>query len=249
MTKYPLDSQALEEIARDTLQHDKAQRELISGLLDLLKEGLNEVDSENEWGEDVEKVLSAMRSRRLDYENHRFNQKNGYKVNQNSPYAADETLNNSPASLDHVVGTVLKSGRIDLMGEAQLNAVEASFSEEMGEADIARHFDEQPKRKKKPKKVKNMTLEEINALEKAMDNSSDIYKVSARIKNLARGTDASLTSVGEALCNSYTHVAKSLYDFADTIQDRETKVKLIELIRKSEEMPGQFIAAIKNGVR
>lgn len=249
MSKYPLDAKALEDISRDILQHDRAQCELIAGLCALLREGLNEVDSENEWAEDVEKVLNAMRSRRLDYENHRFNQKNGYKVNQNSPYAANETLNKSPATPDHVVETVLKSGRIDLMGEAQLNSVEAGFGGEMDEADIARHFDEQPKKKKKPKKTKQMTLEELESLEKAMDNSNDIYKVSARIKNLARGTDASLTGVGDMLCNTFTHVAKNLYDFADTISDKETKLKLIELIRQNENMPAQFIAAIKNGVR
>lgn len=218
-----MDAKAIQDIATDILQHNSAQNEIISGLCALLKEGLSEVESENEWAEDVEKVLNALQKRRLDYENHRFNQKNGYNVRQNSPYAGP-------------------------IGEAKID-IEVP-GEEMSPEDIARHFNEAPKRKKKRnKKSKAMTLEEIEAWEKAQDNSNDIYKVSARIKNLARSSDASLTAVGDMLCNTYTHVAKSFYDFAETISDKETKIKLIELIKKNEIMPAQFIAAIKNGAR
>jgi len=90
------------------------------------------------------------------------------------------------------------------------------------------------------------TLEEIEAWEKANNDSNDIYRLSARVKNLAviEGK-ASLTPVGAMLCNTYTHVLKALYDFSETIQDKAVKDRLVEILRNSESMPAKFILASK----
>lgn len=120
---------------------------------------------------------------------------------------------------------------------------------EMNEHELANHFKENAPKKKVVVEPKLETKEDIEAWEKAQDNSNDIYRISARVKNLARGADASLTPVGEALCNTYTHVLKELYDFAETVKNKKTKAKLLEILRKNEVMPGNFIAAVKNGVR
>ena len=128
--------------------------------------------------------------------------------------------------------------------------VEESFGEEMSEDDIAAFFKEPKVKKKKTKKLKNMTLEEIESWEKAQNNSNDIYRVSARIKNLARDAiKANLTAQGDMVVNSFTHVVKAFYDFAETVADKETKIKLIELARKQEEAPANLLAALGSGVK
>jgi hypothetical protein len=92
------------------------------------------------------------------------------------------------------------------------------------------------------KNLNEMTLEEIQDWEKEQDNSTDIYKIAARIKNLARVDGrASLTPVGDSLCNVYTHIIKRLYDFADTLKSEDEKKCLYELVKKSEAMPGDLI--------
>lgn len=126
----------------------------------------------------------------------------------------------------------------------------------MSEADVAALFNEKPKKKKRQKPQKPVeemtTMEEIKAMEAAHDNSNDIYRVSARIKNLARfgdGPVATLTPAGEALCNTFTHLIVELYTFADTVKNKAVRAKLLEIIKKNEALPGNFIAAMKNGVK
>lgn len=237
MDKYPLDAQALEDISRDILQHSRAQDILIVELRSLLEDAMEDVDedAQPEWFEDAEILFKTISARKVDYENHRFNQQNGYNKKSNSPYPDIKPL---------------PSGRIDVVDEAKLNSVESDFGPQMSEEEIARHFGEAT-RKKKPKKskLKAMTNEEILEWEKAQDNSNDIYKVSARVKNLARVGGATLTPAGDMLCNTFTHTLKALYDFAETVEDKSVKIKLIEAIRNQESMPASLVAAFSAGVK
>lgn len=227
MNKYPLDAQALEDISRDILQHNRAQLKLIVDLAELLRTAMECVDEddadENPWLDDANDLLATLSTRNREFANHRFNQKNGYNLKSNSPYADEGTGNDTN--------------------------VDDGFGTPMTEEEVARHFNEEKPRKKKKKKLSKMTLEEINEWEKAQDNSNDIYKVSARIKNLARGGGAVLTPAGDMLCNTFTHTVKALYDFAETIQDKDIKIKLIDTIRKQENMPASLVAAFSAGVR
>src|SRR6202453_167004 len=106
---------------------------------------------------------------------------------------------------------------------------------------MARHFHEKrqtKKTKESEKTLKEMSIEEIEEWERAQDNSNDIYKIKARIANLARGPGMSLTPQGEILCNSFVHMLKEMYDFADKIEDKPTKIQLISIIRNQESVPG-----------
>lgn len=232
MNKYPLDEHGIQNIIRDFVQHDLAQRELIDRLAGFLIQSLPYVDEDDsELKEDAQKLLKELYSRKLDFSNFRFDQQNGHKTEAISPYAGDPGKN------------------IDIVTETQLNQVEEGFGEPMSEAELAAHFGESLPKKKKSKSINKMSLEEIQEWEKKQDNSNDIYKVSARVKNLARSGNANLTPVGDMLCNTFTHVLKAYYDFAESLQDKEVKIKLIELTRKQEEMPGHFIAATQAGVK
>lgn len=234
MNRYPLDNQAIEEISRDIISQHRAQNEIIKNLLGFLSDAMDEMGADDtDWHADASKYLRQMGVRKTDYENHRFNQKNGYNVTDKSPFPA------SQADL---------GVKIEPMAENKLNAMESTFGEEMSEEDLAEHFNVPKPKKKKQKTLNKMSLEEIESWEKSQDNSNDIYKVSARIKNLARTGGANLTPTGEILCNTYTHVVKGFYDFAETVEDKDTKIKLIELIKKSENMPGTLMAAVNAGV-
>lgn len=120
----------------------------------------------------------------------------------------------------------------------------------MTEEELARHFGESLPPIVEVKPISKMTVEEVGEWEKAQDNSNDIYKIAARVKNLARANGtASLTPVGEALCNTFVHVAKTIYDFAETVSDPTIRIKLIEVMRSQEGMPANFIAAHHAGVK
>lgn len=131
--------------------------------------------------------------------------------------------------------------------EARLNEQEAGFGNTMSEADVAKHFSE-PAPVQKPSNSLPKTQEELDKYEEALNNSNDIYRIAARVKNLARGGGGSLTPVGEMMCNSFVHVLKALYDFAETIPEPH-KTNLIELVRNKEGMPADLIAAAGSGVR
>lgn len=237
MNKYPLDQQGIQNIANDFLKHDLAQREIMNKLVGYLREAMAYVDDEEqEWYGEAEILVQTLYKRKMDFDNFRFDQQNGHKQEEISPYPD---------------GPQLPSGeRLGAAQEQALNDVEEGFGPPMTTEELAAYFGESlPKKPKKVKAVHKMDLQEIQEWEKQQDNSTDIYKIAARVKNLARGGDATLTPVGESLCNVYVHVLKAFYDFADILDDKDTKIKLHELIRKQEGMPGNFIAATHAGVR
>jgi hypothetical protein len=71
-------------------------------------------------------------------------------------------------------------------------------------------------------------------------NNNDLYAIDARVKNLARDWDASLTPMGVILCNHFTFVLKDLYDFSETLTNKD-KEKLQEILRSHEGMPRKII--------
>jgi hypothetical protein len=78
-------------------------------------------------------------------------------------------------------------------------------------------------------------------VEKPM-TEEDLYAIAARVKNAARmSVGGNLTATGEQLCNSFVHLFKAFYDFADTLNDKD-KERLKELVRSQEIVPGDFIA-------
>lgn len=229
MARYPLDDKAIEEISRDLLLHHRGQKNLVNQLLALLKEATDDNDGESDWYRDARSLLKDVSRRGIEFENHRFNQKNGHNTDSRSPFPAEPSEN------------------------IQLEADEETGDpSEMSEADVANLFQveiEEPKRVK-TKKLSKMTIEEIESWEVAQENSNDIYKVSARMKNLARAAvKANLTPQGEMVTNSFVHVVKGLYDFAATIADKETRVRLEQYARKQEEVPANLISALGAGVR
>lgn len=127
---------------------------------------------------------------------------------------------------------------------------EEEKSGEMTEDELANHFNVPVPSKKEEPKFREMTLEQIEDWESKQDNNNSIYKVAARVKNAATAAaKGNLTSQGVILCNMFTHLFKNLYDFAETIPDKETKIKLIEVVRKSEDIPANLIEALAAGVR
>jgi hypothetical protein len=86
--------------------------------------------------------------------------------------------------------------------------------------------------------------DENQKLEKERFESTDIYRVSARVKNYV-DVEASLTPVGTILCNEFTHFIKAIYDFSETLtQDKKEELKA--LLRKNEEIPSKIISLAKN---
>lgn len=73
----------------------------------------------------------------------------------------------------------------------------------------------------------------------------DIYQISARIKNAAAVNDHAFSAQGVALCNMFTHVVKELYDFADTIEDKEVASKLRRVIERQETFPARLLDLFK----
>jgi hypothetical protein len=234
VTKYPLDNKAIENIANDLIRNHQAQDKLISLLSEHLKIAVAYIqrDGRNgeEWVQEADKLLKEMDIRAKDFDNLRFDQQNGHKDGVVSPY---EVVNDASTPID------------------MLDSLNTSMGPEtpMTEEELARHFGEKLPTKKVEMSVSDMTLEEINEWEAKQNNNNDIYKVAARVKNLARGSKATLTPVGESLCNVFVHVLKTFYDFAETIQDKDVRAKLIELVRTQEAMPGNFIEATHAGVK
>ncbi|CAK9253115.1 unnamed protein product [Sphagnum jensenii] len=222
--------------------HHRAQCTLIADLAEILRTAIEcvEDEDENPWVDDANTLLSTLSSRRIEFENHRFNQKNGHLTQSRSPFPAE---------------TFESIGHIDIKKEADLNAIESGFGDQMSEDEVANLFQEKPKvvkkkKKLKPVKLEKMNLEEIEEWEASQNNSNDIYKVSARIKNAARmAVKANLTPQGDMLANSFTHIVKAFYDFAETVSDKETKLRLIALTRKQEEVPANLIAALSAGMQ
>lgn len=129
--------------------------------------------------------------------------------------------------------------------EGRLNEAEAKLGPEMSTSELASHFNE-PTPTAKPEVIPK-TKEELDKWEKDQLNSNDIYRIAARVKNLAAG-NGSLTPVGEMMCNSFVHVLKAIYDFSETLPEPQ-KTQLGDLLRKHEDMPANLIAAAGAGVR
>lgn len=142
-------------------------------------------------------------------------------------------------------GSVMAWSIIDKIKEFVANE---NSCDEMSASDVAKLFNEvyaEEKYEKIPE-----TKEEIEAWERSQENSNDIYKVNARIKNLAReAVKANLTAQGDMVINSFTHVLKAFYDFAETVQDKETRTKLIALTRLQEGAPALLLTALGVGVK
>lgn len=133
----------------------------------------------------------------------------------------------------------------------QLNEIEEDFGGEMSPSEIAQMFGEQtPSTKingvdmslKDP--FHGMTLEEIEEWERTVEESNNIYKIKARLQNHWGGE---LNPAGEALLNTFTHVFKDLYTFAENIQDKNMRESLTERIKKHEKAPANLIATITRG--
>ena len=101
-----------------------------------------------------------------------------------------------------------------------------------------------------------MTTEELSKhfnepipVEKEAENDqNDLYRIAARVKNLAKETTGSLTPQGEILCNCYAHVLKSFYEFSKTLPEKDGTI-LHNLIRTHESMPSDVISASFAGIK
>ncbi|HXN74912.1 MAG TPA: hypothetical protein VN855_00285, partial [Candidatus Acidoferrum sp.] len=198
MNKYPLDHQGIQNIFNDFLKHDLAQREIMNKLVGYLREAMAWVDDDiNEtWYQEAETLVQELYKRKMDFDNFRFDQQNGHKQEEISPYST--------------VPQLIPGEHLGPAHEQAFNDAEEGFGPPMTTEELASYFGESlPKKPKKTKAVHKMDLQEIQEWEKQQDNSTDIYKIAARVKNLARSNDATLTQVGESLCNVYVHVLKS----------------------------------------
>ncbi len=252
--KYPIDSVTTETFIGHLVANDRAQRQLIQALTILLTEAMNEMGMEDtEWYPEAEALLNLQKKLKNEHETRLFNEKNGHVVVQDVAVSSKPDVSGEVIYIPGISGL----GQIeDPQLNANINEREKAFGEELSEAEIRQMFhDKSEKRTKKSVNMtakdpfKDMTLEEIEEWERTQDNSNDIYKVKARVANLARGSGGSLTAVGEMMVNSFVHVVKDLYDFAETIPDKSLKIAIIERVRKHEGMPGNLIAATSSNVR
>lgn len=223
--KYPLDSTTFVDTVNHLVENDKAQNVVIQKMGEVLESAMDASETDDaEWYTEAESILKDLHSLKMYHESRRFNEANGHFDNSKSGMAGIFRENSTPD---------------DAQGE-------------LSEDDLAKHFKEKRQTKKpkeQEKQLKDMTLQEIEAWESAQDNSNDIYKIKARVANLARGPGVSLTPQGEMLVNTYVHVLKSLYDFADKLEDKMVKIELVNLLRSHEIMPGTLISAAGAGVR
>jgi hypothetical protein len=223
--KYPLDQATYVETVGSIIEHEKTQTLLIQKMGDLLGIAIDSSYNENDepWVKEAETLLKDLQTLRVYHESRRFNEANLRAQNPEKTTPIINALSEEP-----------------------------SEAGEMSEEELAKHFKEKKegrKQKEKAKRLEEMSLDEIESWEKTQENSNDIYKIKARVANLARGGNMNLTPVGEILCNSYVHVLKALYDFAEKLDDKNVKIQLIQLIRNNEGMPGNIIAAAAAGVK
>ena len=252
--EYPLDSKTVDDYLGHIVGHERKQRQVQKDLIELLIEAMGTVPvadrRETPWYIKADRYLVKQKRLQVEHENRIFNEDNYKKANGlfNNIRVSPEVAKENYADVVPTLG--LNIGEIDAPEVTEkLNQKEAEFGEEMSEADAAKHFGVQVPKKVEQKPFSEMSLDEINSWEAKQNNSNDIYKVKARVANLARANGASLTPVGEMMVNTFVHVVKDLYDFADTIPDMQIRIKLIERIRKHEGMPGNLINAAGAGVR
>lgn len=218
--KYPLDEKTFSETIAHLVNNQTIHSAVIQNMSVLLEDATFLVDKEvqTDWHLATTTLLSELKSIGAYHETRRFNEANGHTE---IPQPVQQPI---------------------------LDAPESDFGGEMSEDELAKMFKERPKMKVKEKPLKEWTMDEIESWEKAQENSNDIYKVAARVKNLARGSNASLTQQGEMLCNTYVHVLMDLYQFASHIEDDVLRINLTRLIKGHEGMPGTLIAAAGAGV-
>lgn len=251
--KYPIDPLTTESFFGHLISHDRAQRQYIKALSGLLKEAMGEMGAEDtEWHGEALKLFKIQANINMLHENRLFDAKNGHQdkhtVTIEGPGPTGNLEQEEKISVPGVV--------INPEMNVHLNEAEKTFGEEMSEEELAKMFNEKPKKsnggvdmsKKHP--FKGMSLEEIEAWEAKQNSSNDLYKIKARMQNLAVGiSGGNLTPVGEMLVNSFVHLFKDLYDFAETVPDKEIKIALTEKVRKHESVPGNLIAAATAGVK
>lgn len=249
--KYPLDQLTADKFFGHLIANDRAQRKTIEVLTQLLTHAMSEMGAEDtDWYPDAELFFKHQKSIKMDHDNRLFNEKNGHAEPQSSMIISPETV-----QADYSDVKLGPSIQFDPEMNARTNEAEKSFGTEMSEEELAKIFNAKPAKKKageidmsEKEPFKGMTLDEIETWEAKQENNNDIYKVKARVKNHAVSTGAALTAVGEMMVNSFVHVAKDLYDFAETIPDKSLRIALTERIRKHETMPANLIAAASAGV-
>lgn len=112
---------------------------------------------------------------------------------------------------------------------------------QMSVSELARHFKEETP--KETKTVVPSDPEEYEKWQKEQHWANTLPRISARVKNAARSAGANLTPNGLALANTYTHLLKELYDFADKLPE-EHKDKLVTLLRSKESLVADYIAMV-----
>lgn len=264
--KFPIDAVTADAFFGHLVAHERAQRQMVQALTELLKEAIESAEMASEDGEapdwhyEAVKLLEIQAKIKMENETRLFNEKNGH----GTPIS---TLLTPEVAKTDYSGVKLSPQQItDPELNQQIANAESGFGGELSEAELARMFREGTKKAPAKKQtLKTMSKEEINRLpvhelqklvieaeeeEFRQDNSNDLYKIKGRVQNLAVGiSGGNLTAVGEMMVNSFVHVVKDLYDFADTLQDKETRAKLYERIKKHESMPGTLIAAAAGGVK
>jgi hypothetical protein len=230
------------------------QTVIITKLSELLDSAMYHAETDEEgWYKDSQELLQDLEDLKMFHDSRRWSGSN-FK-NQMQPEGKGLNLPALPAPKppsdegSHIVG--LPSLQFNDSLNQKANKEEEEFGESWDEESLSRYFKEKkPKKVREEKKtLKNMSIAEIEAWERAQDNATDIYKIKARMMNLARDGGASITPVGEILINSFVHMLKSFYDFADKIEDSSVKIQLTDLIRAQEGVPSGIIKASTSGVR
>jgi hypothetical protein len=251
--KYPLDPSTFSETINTLVEHNKMQEVLVQKVCSLLQLAMDDAEyADSEWYVESETLFKDMHALKMYHESRRFNEDNFRKQYGFEP-------------AQRVKGSIDRLNDLsDLpMVDDQEEAPEMSHTE----LDVALNSKRSMKKRRyvgNPQRgLQQMSEDEISSTpvnklkelvaqaeldEQASDNSTDIYKIKARVANLARGPGMSLTPQGVQLCNTFVHVLKSFYDFADKIQDPNVRVPLIKLIRSHEKMPGVLIASAGAGV-
>lgn len=251
--KYPIDQLTTESFFGHLISHDRAQREFIKALSGLLKEAMGEMGADDtDWYREAKSLFKIQANINMLHENRLFDAKNGHQDKHTVTVDGPAPIENIQPKAE-IVG--VPGVQIDPETNVKLNEAEKEFGAEMTEEELAKMFGEKTQKKtgidmsqKNP--FKGMTLEEIEAWEAKQNNSNDVYKIKARTQNLAVGiSGGNLTPVGEMMVNTFVHLFKDLYDFAEVIPDKEVKIALIEKIRKHESAPGNLIAAATAGVK
>lgn len=239
MKDFPLDQKSVEELtggfnllSKTILLHDREQRAQIQTLKQFVMEAMQfEGAAETAWFEDVQDFLNESWKIANEQEGARFNRSNGHKIPRSYETPAEIVKRVADAS------------------ESDFEEKKSSSSEEMTEEDLGAHFGTtptpKPRKDRLRKPLSKMSVEELDDLQKAeeeaADNSNDIYKVKARVANLARMNGVVLTPQGEMLVNTYVHSLLALYSFAESIKDKGTREALIKVIRAQESMPANLI--------